>query len=113
MKKKERIMRYWVVLIVYMLLITIVSSIPGEELPDIGPDYSATVLHFFEYLLLGFLCIRAFNVSYPNLYPVKGIVYSILLSTLFAFSDEIHQYFVPGRICFSEPGWKLAEPGYA
>jgi len=30
---------------------------------------------------------------------IKNITFTLLISVLFAASDEIHQYFVPGRQC--------------
>ena len=45
--------------------------------------------HLTEFGILLFLTFRALNYQLLN--------YSILFSLLYAFSDEIHQLFVPGR----------------
>ena len=55
------------------------------------------LLHVVQYSILGFLMARAiFSLQPPR---SKGVllVVSIILSMLFAFSDEIHQFFVSGR----------------
>ncbi len=52
-----------------------------------------TFAHFCEFSVLGFLtlnCIYAFSEK-------KKYVLSVLLSWGYAFTDEIHQLFVPGR----------------
>lgn len=52
------------------------------------------IAHFSEYCILGILL-------YINIKPYsnKYIIYSFIASLLYAISDEIHQYFVPGRAC--------------
>jgi VanZ family protein len=55
------------------------------------------VLHCIAYALLGALLLRAFKTS-----PIKNnvkliMILSILLSSFYGISDEIHQYFVPFR----------------
>lgn len=46
--------------------------------------------------MLAFLVARALDILSP-LQPRRAALASIVLSTLFGLSDEIHQYFVPGR----------------
>ncbi len=51
--------------------------------------------HFSEFFLLAFftaLSLKAFDLGWPS-------TFSFLVSLLYAVSDEIHQYFVPGRVC--------------
>lgn len=53
--------------------------------------------HVFEYLVLSILAWNAFR----SVFPRTGAGYSMMLasglSLLYAFSDETHQLFVPGR----------------
>jgi len=60
-------------------------------------DGSDKVLHFFAYTLLGFLVARAVG----DFKLRRVFVWSIALSicAAYGFSDELHQYFVPGRTC--------------
>ena len=53
--------------------------------------------HFAEYAALGFLLASVFTSFY--LKSKMLIPISFLTGTLYAVSDEIHQYFVPGRSC--------------
>lgn len=98
MNKRERFSRYWLLFIVYMIFIFLGSSVPGENLPSMKWDLADAVLHFFEYLIFGFLCLRTIKLSYPNFNPKKLFILAVLFSFAFAFSDEVHQYFVPGRL---------------
>ena len=51
------------------------------------------IYHLLEYFVLSFFLFRAFNG-----YNVKNaFLLSILISTLYGVTDEIHQLFVPGR----------------
>ncbi len=53
--------------------------------------------HFSEYALLGFLtanALRTYGIKKRFKYILPPII-----SMLYATSDEIHQYFVPGRAC--------------
>ena len=68
------------------------SSVPGREIPSEVSYYSLS-LHFILYFFYGvaiYLYFSPFTHSYT---------YSYLFGVIFAFSDELHQYFVPGRSC--------------
>ena len=51
--------------------------------------------HAFVYLVLGILSLRAFHST--TISPGKSAVASVLLVGFYACSDELHQYFDPGR----------------
>ena len=53
--------------------------------------------HFCIYALLGFCLCNALNQSVTK--RKNGLSISLLSGCLYAISDEIHQYFVPGRSC--------------
>ena len=72
------------------------SSYPSpEEVPQL--PYIDKVLHFAAYAVLGALFFRAFRtVRYKDRIKLV-IILSILSSSLYGVSDELHQYFVPFR----------------
>ena len=72
----------------YLILITYLSSIPNLQLQQVF-NYQDLVLHFIEYSILAFLTYLSF--------PKEEIPSMLLFITVFAFLDEFHQYFVPGR----------------
>ncbi|WP_313468240.1 VanZ family protein [Carnobacterium sp.] len=51
--------------------------------------------HFFIYMALGFLLKYALKSS--GITSLKAVGIALVICVLYAFSDEFHQYFVPGR----------------
>lgn len=91
---KSPFFKYWLPLITWAIIIIIISSIPGETLPEIGTEFWDKLAHLFIYLIFSLLFIRALK-NLPREINHLIIVYS--LSLLFALFDELHQYFIPGR----------------
>ena len=91
-----KIFSYWFPVFLYCLLIFIQSSYPS---PESVPDwpYIDKLLHIAVYALLGALLLRAFGSLRIKNNVKLVMILSILLSTLYGISDEIHQYFVPFR----------------
>ncbi|MDY6827654.1 MAG: VanZ family protein [Bacillota bacterium] len=56
----------------------------------------AGIGHFVGYALLGFLLYRAFNGGLKG-WSLQAAGYALLVGFLYAVSDELHQWFVPGR----------------
>jgi VanZ family protein len=75
-----------------MILIFYFSSI--EYPPTLEIKYSTNYEHTLEYFILGFLLYRGFkNSKYENI----AFTLAILIAIVYGISDEMHQYFVPGR----------------
>ena len=51
--------------------------------------------HFFIYLVLGVLVLNALISS--GLKGSRAMVFALMISIVYAISDEVHQLFVPGR----------------
>jgi len=51
--------------------------------------------HFTEFCALGFLAYLNITEYRKN----KLIFYSFIFSVIYAISDEIHQLYIPGRVC--------------
>jgi VanZ family protein len=88
-----------------MAAIFVVSSLPNPQIGGETPDY---ILHGLEYFLLTLLLIRLFLVKQSSLdekisQDFRSWQYACLLGVIIAVgygvTDEIHQYFVPGRHC--------------
>ncbi len=88
--------RYWFPLIFYCILIFLQSSFPSiESIPEL--PYTDKLLHFFAYAVLGALFLRAYKTLQIRNNLKLLIILSVLSSSLYGISDEIHQYFVPSR----------------
>lgn len=59
--------------------------------------FTRKAAHFSVFGLLGVLCASAL-LTYA-IKPRTAFIVSSAICTLYAVSDEIHQYFVPGRAC--------------
>ncbi len=77
--------------ILYIILIFIGASIPGDRLyiPS-GTDY---ILHILEFVLLGFLISWAVFLRYEGFYPYPVLWFGIAVGII----TEIYQYAVPLR----------------
>lgn len=56
-------------------------------------DEIRTAAHFCEYALLGFLFINFFYSVKPKIY----FIHAVIISWVYAWTDETHQLFVEGR----------------
>ncbi len=86
---------YTVITIGYMLLITLLSHVPQEDLPKSDLDGLDYPFHFAEYSILGFLLFR--SITSDELLTFHPFYGSLLIGISFAILDEFHQSFVPGR----------------
>jgi len=86
---------YTVITIGYMLLITLLSHIPQEDLPKSDLDSIDYPFHFAEYSILGFLLFR--SITSDELLTFHPFYGSLLIGIFFAILDEFHQSFVLGR----------------
>lgn len=94
--KLSRFAWFWVPTIGYCVLIFVLSSVSmGVYIPSpLGFD---KVLHLIEYGILGFLLSRSLVYSRPSFSNASLIAWVVILTALYGLSDEVHQYFVPGR----------------
>jgi len=76
--------------------IFILSSVPGLGYPS-HPDFLNTIAHFLEYLALAVCLTVALNSPRRKLWLTALI--AIAIASLYGASDELHQYFIPGRNC--------------
>lgn len=98
MDKRFRIIIFYILpILLWAGLIFYLSSISNLRVEALG--FWDLVLrkfaHAIEFAILCFLLTRALKL---RLSWKKSIIISVIISILYAISDEIHQYFVPGRI---------------
>jgi VanZ family protein len=92
----KKIIYYWLPVLLYCLSIFIQSSYHfPEKIPSL--PYIDKVIHFFAYAILGGLFFMAFRTQRFKENINMVIMLSILSSSLYGLSDEVHQYFVPYR----------------
>ncbi len=103
--------KLWLPVLAWAILIFLFSANPDpysllpdawralRPLPQVTesslPELIGQIMHFLEYAVLAFLITRAINQA--QAITRKGIFIAIMLTMLYALSDEIHQLFVPER----------------
>jgi VanZ family protein len=96
-KNRNNFLKYWLPVIVYAAAIFIGSSIPVPAPPKLLFPHADKVLHAIEYAILGFLLIRALDFSNKDKTVLMLRILATTAAVFYAFTDELHQYFVPGR----------------
>lgn len=87
----------------FSLFITIIFAIgifylssrtfpPGPKIIDISIIYHALVFFYFSFFLL-------LSIKGQKKLKLKHIILALIIGLVYAASDEIHQAFVPGRVC--------------
>ena len=76
-------------------LIFFLSSQPGIDTPLLFPGQDK-LFHLIAYAVLGFLGVGALKITEEG-YRHRQVWFVALVVMLYGLSDEIHQYFVPGR----------------
>ena len=88
----------WLMVLACMGFIFRVSATPGSDIPPLFP-YQDVVYHFVIYLILGVLFSHALKNTYPKLNRRQAVIIACLFTLIYGASDEVHQFFVPGRSC--------------
>ncbi|MED4014497.1 VanZ family protein [Sutcliffiella cohnii] len=116
----QRLIIPWLLVVAWMVLIFSFSAQPAEQssslsggivepiietietvvpVVSIDKEFFHTFIrknaHFFAYFILGVLSLHAFRRS--GVVGMKAGTFALLLSVVYAISDEVHQLFVPGR----------------
>ena len=81
-----------IILIGYLFIILILSTIPGRAIPDINLFSIDKLLHIIEYFILAFLAINAVKNLSTN-----TIIAIILIGIIYGGFNEIWQSLVAGR----------------
>lgn len=91
-------LRYWLPWCAYLGLIFGISGLSRPE-EDFGISVSDWLAHLGEYFILLGLTFRAFRKAGWQDLKTRYFFAGIVFCLFFAASDELHQFFVPGRNC--------------
>lgn len=89
----------WLPVALWMGVMFSVSSIPGGDLPGTAIPHADKLAHTAEYVVLGFLLMRALSGSFRKINLAKMISSAIIVAVVYAVFEERHQLYVPGRMC--------------
>ena len=90
------LLRYWLPVLAYVVLIFSLSSIQGSRLPNTFP-YADKIAHLLEYSLFGLLVGRAIRFTLVGLGAALVTLAAVLIGAAVGFADEMYQGHVPGR----------------
>ena len=100
-RSSGRFVRYQLPAVVWALAIFAGSSLPGKAFPEVGFALVDKAAHVLEFAVLSFLLSRAFTRSSNAPRRGRAWLWAALSGTAWAVSDEVHQFFVPGRLTSS------------
>jgi len=80
-----------------MLAIFIQSSFSSLKLIDLEFDPMDKILHFIVFGILGILTARGLRNAKTRIVKENYFSLTLIICIIYGASDEIHQYFVPGR----------------
>ncbi len=95
--RKKYFLKFWFPVIIYAVLIFWGSSLEAPFTVDFEIIGLNKAFHILEYAVFGFLLARAAAVSLPTISPSQLIFIIFIVGTFYGFTDEFHQYFIPGR----------------
>jgi VanZ family protein len=85
--------------IIIAVTIFILSNGPQPGLPKLGIEWEDKLLHLTSYFIFGLALILFIIANFPNISIKKVALITLIIGAFYAMSDEIHQYYVPGRHC--------------
>lgn len=81
-----------IILIVYLIVILVLSTIPGRAFPDIDLFSFDKLLHIIEYFILAFLAINTTKIL-----STRIIILIIIIGIAYGGFNEVWQSLVAGR----------------
>ncbi len=73
------------------------SSVPGRVYPRVSLTFADKLVHIAVYAVFGWLCARALLWTKRARPRWRTLVAAVALASSYGISDEVHQWFVPGR----------------
>lgn len=89
-------LKYKIPAILYSGLIFFLSSIQQNSIPPVSLFGFDKIVHLIEYLIYGLTLMLAYSKSKSKKIVNNAFGISLITGILYAVSDEIHQFFVPG-----------------
>lgn len=96
--QKYSFVKFQLPMLLFMVIIFTFSSFSKVKAPEIGVHFQDKLYHFIAYTFFGFVVARSFYYQRYSMYiHINYMIWGILFGSFYALSDEVHQYFVPGR----------------
>jgi VanZ family protein len=86
-------------LVGYCALVFAVSALHSPPAPEYPFQWGDKISHALAYAAMAFLAVRATRVIGVDRALARRLVAAYVFCIAYGASDELHQYFVPGRDC--------------
>ena len=87
----------------YPVMIAIIIFIASHQskltVPDFGFKIEDKIIHGIVYFIFGLSLVYSILRINPSFSLLKLRYLVIIIGILYGASDEVHQYFIPGRVC--------------
>jgi len=94
--EKRKVGLIYIPLVLYWIVLFIATTLPGQDLPDLG--FSDKIQHFGAFFVLAILLNLALIYQRKSYFLFKNASISTIIITLsYGAIDEIHQLFISGR----------------
>jgi VanZ family protein len=89
-------LRSWAPALAWAAVLVVLSSIPGDAIPEVPTPNFDKLVHAGLYLVLGLVCARGLAAS-TGLDPAPLVAAAAAMATAFGVTDELHQLLTPRR----------------
>lgn len=86
-------------LVAYCALVYSISALSAPPAPEYPFEWGDKISHALAYAVMFMLAVRAARLLGSDRPVVSRLLPAFLFCIVYGASDEIHQYFVPGRSC--------------
>ncbi|KAA0210864.1 MAG: VanZ family protein [Ignavibacteriaceae bacterium] len=95
---QSKFIRYHLPVITFCVFIFVLSSIPGNDFPDIELSFTDKIVHILLYGILCYLFFYSLNNQNKSVILKRfSLEFAFLFSVLYGIADEFHQTITPGR----------------
>ena len=96
--EKNKSIAVYAPLVIYWMILFIATTLPSAHIPKTG--INDKIEHLLGYFVLTFLLSNfLFFQNKKKVLKKFPVSAALVIAALYGVIDEVHQYFIPGRLC--------------